>query len=167
MEIIPDDLVLETAQEISGFSHERAHREMTGLGNIQPHLVAFMIEFTQDLEPEVSALSLYWFFTIYRMFQKSSRKPLKRVSHKTIFECYDYNETLIDRLEGAHDRFVERIATVQLSDQPYVMKYVVESLFEQGEEKDGLELTEEDTGYLFLLLKTVVDALHKATNTDV
>lgn len=164
MEIIPEDSVTETAIEISEFSQERAHSEMTSLANIQPNLVAFMVEFTQDLEQEVSALALFWFFNVYRMFQKAFRRPLKQVSHDTIVECYESNETLIDSLENTHDRFVERIASIQLSDQPYVMQYMVESLFEQVDEKEGFELTEDDTGYLFLLLKTVVDALNKTTD---
>ncbi len=167
MEIISEDWVTETEQEISEFSQERAHREMTSLGNIQPNIVAFMVEFTQDLDPEVSALALFWFFNVYRMFQKCSRKPLKQVSHDTIVECYEYNEALIESLEGTHDRFVERVASVQLSGQPYVMRYVVESLFERGEEKEALELSEEDTGYLFLLLKTAVDALNKTTDDGI
>lgn len=164
METIPEDLVTETVIEISAFSHERAHSEMTSLSNIQPNLVAFMVEFTQDLDQEVSALALFWFFNVCRMFQKAYRRPLKQVSHDTIVGCYESNEALIDSLEHTHDRFIERIASIQLSDQPYVMQYVVESLFEQVDEKEGLELTEDDTGYLFLLLKTVVDALNKTTD---
>jgi len=163
METIPEDLVTETAIEISAFSHERAHSEMTSLSNIQPNLVAFMVEFTQDLDQDVSALALFWFFNVSRMFQQAYRRPLKQVSHDTIVKCYESNEALIDSLEHTHDRFVERIASIQLSDQPYVMQYVVESLFEQVDEKEDLELTEDDTGYLFLLLKTVVDALNKTT----
>jgi len=164
VEIITEDSVTVTAIEISEFSHERAHREMTSLANIQPNLVAFMVEFTQDLDQEVSALALFWFFNICRMFQQAYRRPLKQVSNDTIFECYESNESLIDSLEHTHDRFIERIASIQLSDQPYVMQYLVESLFEQVDEKAGLELTEDDTGYLFLLFKTVVDSLNNTTD---
>jgi hypothetical protein len=164
VEIITENSVTETAIEISEFSHERAHSEMTSLANIQPNLVAFMVEFTQDLDQEVSALALFWFFNVCRMFQKAYRRPLQQVSHDTIVACYESNEALIESLEKTHDRFVERIASIQLSDQPYVMQYMVESLFEQVDEKEGLELTEDNTGYLFLLLKTVVDALNKTTD---
>ena len=164
MDIISEDSVNATAIEISEFSHERAHSEMTSLANIQPNLVAYMVEFTQDLDQEVSALALFWFFNICRMFQRAYRRPLKQVSHTTIFECYESNEALIDSLENTHDRFIERIASIQLSNQPYVMQYLVESLFEQVDEKEGHELTEDDTGFLFLLLKTVVDALNRTTN---
>ena len=50
-------------------------------------------------------------------------------------------------------------AGVQLSGQPYVMKYVVETLMEAPKDEDPVDLTEEDIGYLFMLLKTVVDLL--------
>ena len=166
MEIIPEDLVIETWQEVSEFTAERARAEMTRVSKIQPNLVAFMVEFTQDLEPEVTELALFWFFNVYRMFQKGVRKPLIQVDHEIIVDCYESNETLIESLERAHERFVERIASVQLLNQPYVMKYVVEALFEDRQEKEDVELTEEDTGYLFLLLKTVVDALNKTTDAQ-
>ena len=166
MEIIPEDLVIETWQEVSEFTAERARAEMTRVSKIQPNLVAFMVEFTQDLEPEVTELALFWFFNVYRMFQKGVRKPLIQVDHEIIVDCYESNETLIESLERAHERFVERIASVQLLNQPYVMKYVVEALFEDRQEKEDLELTEDDTGYLFLLLKTVVDALNKTTDAQ-
>jgi len=72
MEIIPEDLVTETWQEISGFTAERAKTEMTRVSKIQPNLLAFMVEFTQDLEPDVAELALYLFFNVYKMFQKDA-----------------------------------------------------------------------------------------------
>ena len=47
--------------------------------------------------------------------------------------------------------------------QPYVMKYVVDTLFEAPEDEDPIELTEEDIGFLFLLFKTVIDVLDQAS----
>jgi hypothetical protein len=38
---------------------------------------------------------------------------------------------------------------------------VVDALMEESEEEDGVELTDEDKGFLFLPLKTVVDLLDK------
>jgi len=161
MKIIPEDLVAETYEEVAGFTPEQAHSEMTAMSMTQPNLVAFMVEFTQDLELEVAELAMYCLFTVFRMFQKSIKKPLRQVSHETIVDCYESNETLINKLENTHERFIERIASTQLLNQPYVMKYIVEALFEDSQEDEDLELTEEDTGYLFLLLKTSVDALIK------
>ena len=161
MKIISEDLVTETYKEVAEFTGEQAYSEMTSVSTIQPNLVAFMLDFTQDLEPDAAELAMYCFFTVFRMFRKSIRKPFEQVSHETIVDCYESNETLIENLENTHERFIERVASVQLLDQPYVMKYIVEALFEDSQEDEDIELTEEDTGYLFLLLKTAVDALNK------
>lgn len=159
MEPIPEELVEETWQECAGFSPARAQKEIIKVSKNQPDLLAFMLEFTQDLNQEVRELAIYMFYVICRMFQKSARGKIKRISDEEIVECYESNEELMESLEGAHEKFLERIAGVQLLGQPYVMKYVVETLFEAPEGEDPVRLTEQDTGYLFLLFKTIIDLL--------
>jgi hypothetical protein len=63
---------------------------------------------------EVKERAIYMFVVVYRMFQR------------------------------AHDKFLDRVASVQTSRQPYVLKYVVDALMEDGEAED---------------VKTVIDAL--------
>jgi hypothetical protein len=115
---------------------------------------------TEDLEPEVKELAIYIGFVVYRIFE-GSRNKIKKITSKEIIYCYEYNQDLMERLEGANEKFIDRIARVQVSKQPYVMKYVVDALMEESEEEDGVELTDEDKCFLFLLLKTVVDLLDK------
>jgi len=135
---------------------------ITGCGN-RNYLKAFIIEFSQDLDQEAKELAMYMFFVVFRMFQKSSHKKIKRISPEKIIEYYEKNENFIQSLEGVHEKFFERIARVQLSEQPYVLKYVTETLMEVPYEEDPILLTEEDAGFVFILLKTVVDVLHKHT----
>jgi hypothetical protein len=163
MEPISKELVDETWQEFAGFSPVRARKEMIKVNKNQPNLLAFMMEFTQDLDQEVKELAIYMFYVVCRMFQKSSKKSLKRISPEEIINCYEKTERFIESLEGTHERFFERIAEAQLSGQPYVMKYVVETLMEAPEEEYPIVLTEDDIGYLFLLFKTVVDLFDKTT----
>jgi hypothetical protein len=92
------------------------------------------------------------------MFQKAHGK-VKKISSEEIIERYEHNEGLMERLEGTNDKFLDRIADVQTSRQPYVVNYVVDALIEDDEGKDALVLTEEQKGFLFLLLKTVIDVL--------
>jgi hypothetical protein len=66
---------------------------------------------------------------------------------------------LLERLEGAHEKFIDRVALVQTSRKPYVVKYVVDALREDNEGEDPLTLTDDQKGFLFLLLKTVIDVL--------
>ena len=84
---------------------------------------------------------------------------IKKISSEEIIECYQNNEALMERLEGAHERFFVRIAYVLASKQPYVMKYVADAVAEEDEGKDAVTLTNEQKGFLYLLLKSVVDVL--------
>jgi hypothetical protein len=67
----------------------------------------------------------------------------------------------MESLEGAHEKFLDRIANVQIADQPYAMKYVAEIIVETNEDEDLRELTKEDKSFSFSLLKTVEDVLNK------
>jgi hypothetical protein len=160
MEPISEKFVEKTWQEVAGYSLNRASKEMQKMGKNQPDLLAFLMALTEDLDPEVRELAIYIAFVVYRIFEGSQNK-IKKITSKEIMDCYEYNEDLMARLEGAHEKFIDRIARIQISKQPYVMKYVVDALIEGSEEGDGIDLTDEDKGFLFLLLKTVVDLLDK------
>ena len=87
-------------------------------------------------------------------------------STEEIINCYEKTESFIESLEGIDEKFLERIAEVQMSGQPYVMKYVVEALMEAPEDEEPIALTEEDIGYLFILFKTVVDLLDETLRRE-
>jgi hypothetical protein len=159
MEPIPEAIVEKTSREVAGFSPNRAKKEMMKISNNQPELLAFVTESSQETGQEVRELAIYMFLVVYRMFQEAHRK-IKKISSEEIIECYEHNEGLMERLEGAHEKFLDRVASVQTSRQPYVVNYVVDALMEEDDEgEDALALTEEQKGFLFLLLKTVIDVL--------
>ena len=161
MEIIPEERVERTWREVAGFSPVKANTEMKKIGKNQPELLAFVTEMSEEMGQEVKELGVYLFFVVYRMFQKTQGK-IKRISSQEVIECLGHNESWIDRLEGAHERFLDRAARVQIFKQPFVMKYVIDALMEEEEGADAIELTDEDKGSLFVLLKTVIDVLdHK------
>lgn len=158
MEPIPERIVEKTWQEFTGFSPDKAKKEMMKIGNSQPDLLAFVVESSKEMGREVSELAIYLFLVVYRMYRKSHGK-IKKISSEEIIECYQNNEALMERLEGAHERFFVRIAYVLASKQPYVMKYVADAVTEEDEGKDAVTLTNEQKGFLYLLLKSVVDVL--------
>lgn len=162
MKIIPEELVEETWQEVAGFSPDRGIIEMERLNKKQPELLSFMMTFIQDMNRDVSELAIYMLVVVWRIFEKGSKKKLRKILSKEITNCHESNVDMMEKLEGAHEKFLERVAKVQLAAQPYVMKYVVDTLMEPPEDEEDVELTDEDTGYLFLLFKTVVDLLDQA-----
>ena len=160
MEPVPEEIVEKTWQEVAGFSPDRAKKEMMKIGNRQQELLTFVMESAKEMGQEVRELAIYMFLVVYRMFQEAHGK-IKKVSSEEIIEYYEHNEGLMERLEGAREKFLDRVASVQTSRQPYVVKYVVDALMEDDEREDAGALTEEQKGFLFLLLKTVIDVLDK------
>ena len=158
MELIPEEIVEKTWQEVAGFSPIRANKEIMKIGNDQPELLAFVTASTEEMGQEVRELGIYMFFVVSRMFQKAQGK-IKRISSEEIINRHEHNESLLERLEGAHDKFLDRIASIQISKQPHVMKYVIDALMEEEEGEDVGQLTDEDKSFLFLILKTVIDVL--------
>jgi hypothetical protein len=161
MKTIPEEIVEKTWQEVAGFSPDKAKREMTKIGNIQPDLLTFVMESSGEKSQGVRELAIYVLLVVYRMFQHANGK-IKKISSEEIIKCYEHNESLMEGLEGAHERFLDRIASLQTSRQPYVVNYVVDALMEEDEGDDALELTEEQKGFLYLLLKTVIDVLDQS-----
>jgi len=159
MNLISENVVKKTLNEVKGFSEDRAIEEMTRLARMQPNLLSFMMEFTQDLDEEVREFAIYMFFVVWRIFENGAGKRIKKVSLKKIIKSYESMEDFLVKLEGTHERILERVAQTHISVQPYVMKYVVETLIESPEE-DAVPMTDEDIGYLFILFSTVINVLN-------
>lgn len=155
--MIPEEIVEATWRDVGKYSPDKAVNEMINLGKKQPDLLTFITEFTKDLHKDVKELSIYMFFTIYRMFEKSSDRKIKKISFERILKVFTAKEKLIGKLGVIHEKLFQRIAEEQFTKQPYVLKYVVEALFEENE--DDVELDDEGIGTLFLLMITVVDVL--------
>jgi hypothetical protein len=161
MEPIPEEIVEKTWHEVVGFSPDRAKKEMVKIGNSQPELLAFVTESAQEMGQGVRELAIYIFYVVYRTFQEAHRK-IRKISSTEMIECYKHNESLMGRLGGAHDKFLDRVASVQTSRQPHVVNYLVDALMEDDEGEDAVALTEEQKGFLYLLLKTVIDVLDQS-----
>jgi hypothetical protein len=161
MNPLPEGFVEKTWQQVAAFTPDRANKEMIAMGKNQPDLLAFLMAYSDDLQQEVKELAIYIAFVVYKMFLDSSGK-VPRIAAKEIMARYDENTRLMESLEGAHEKFIDRIANVQVSKQPYVMKYVLEALMEDTEE-GGIDLTQEDIGSLYLLFKTEIEVLDKRT----
>jgi hypothetical protein len=159
MDSLSKQFVEKTWQEVADFSPDRADKEMIAMGKNQPDLLAFLMAYTDDLPQEVKELAIYIAFVVYKMFL-DSRGKISRISSREIMATYDENARFLKSLGEVHEKLIDRIANVEVSEQPYVMKYVLEALVEDTEE-EGIDLTEEDIGILFMLIKTEIEVLDK------
>jgi hypothetical protein len=134
---------------------------MLAMGKNQPDLLAFLMAYTDDLQQEVKELAIYIAFVVYKIFLDSSGK-IPRILSREIMTSYNENTRFMESLEGTNEKFIDRIANVQVSKQQYVLKYVLEALMEDAEE-NGIDLTKESIGLLFILFKTEIEFLDKRT----
>lgn len=161
---IDERIVKRTWQEVAEYSPELATSEMHRIAEDQPDLLGFMMELTEDLSPQTMEMGIYLFFVVYRIFEKAYPAKIGMVSADEIIACHEANTDLMESLESAHYRFLERAAEVQLASQPHVIRYLIDAFFEVSEDDEEDPLSDEDLGYLFLLLKTVIDVLNSKTD---
>ncbi|MDD2388873.1 MAG: hypothetical protein PHP23_03965 [Desulfobacterales bacterium] len=163
MKPISENQIDQTLDELDEFTEEIASEKLAEIANVQPELLSFVVEFTEEMSPDVQELSFYMFFVIYRTFQAAYGKNIEEISLDEIIEVHEKNEALMDKLEGTHEKFIERIAETQLMQQPHLMSYVVEALVEESEDEELEPLSEEESGILFLLSKIVIEVLDRKT----
>jgi len=154
--------VEETWRRFGAFTEAQARREGQRVGREQPDLLAFVLALTQEFSPAAQELGVYLFHVVLAIFRAAGGRRVPRVKAGAIERQWSKNSEELERLEGAHERFLERVALQQVSAEPEVMRYVVEAVMEAGDDPDDpAELTEEDQAMLFLVLKTVVDLLRQ------
>lgn len=161
MSEIPEEIVSSTWQAVAAISEKQAHREIEKAGREQSELLAFVLGSVSDCRPQAQELAVYLYFVIYQIFKNATKRRLRPIMESQIERGISGNEERLARLEGAHPRFQERAALLEMSPQPFVVQYLVDAIIEAPEDEDPLELTEEESGTLFLVLKTVIDLLHE------
>jgi hypothetical protein len=158
--------VLETVwEEVNGLSPEGGRKEIDRVAQSQPHLLPFVLAMLHDCRPQAQELGVYLCYLVLRVFEHGSRTRLPRVRGAALERQLERNEEAMSRLEGGPPRGLEAAAAAELSRQPEVVKLVVEALMEPPEETDGVALTDEEKGAMFLVLKTVIDVLDETRGT--
>jgi hypothetical protein len=135
---------------------------MKRAGMHQRHLLSFVVVFTEELRPEVHELAVFLYFVIYRIFHKATPGKIRPIKGSKIERCWERNEGLLAGLAEAHPRFLEKVVIDEAAGQPFVVKGLVEAIMSAPLGDDPINLTEEESGTLYLVLKTVIDVLDDA-----
>lgn len=164
MPTVPEEVVEATWRQVASLDPRGARRLMVETAERQPALLAYVMASTADSRSPVQELAIYLYYVVLQMFDLTGSNRVKEVTVSIIEHHSAENESLLERLLPAHERFLERVAGVQSSSQPFVFRYIAEALLEEAESDPSSPLAEEETGLLFLTLKTVVDALDEASS---
>jgi hypothetical protein len=161
MTTISEEIVEATWREVAAMEPHDAQIAMHEAAEEQPALLTYVLGTTADSREDVQELAVYLYYVIFKMFEAGSGKRLRQVPLEVVEWHAERNDALLARLEGAHNRFLVRVTEVETIRQSFMYRYLAEALFEE-EGDEAIDLTEEETGLLFLALKTIVDALDEA-----
>jgi hypothetical protein len=162
--MISEALVETTWRDTATLSRSIATAGIGNLGKFQPALFRFVISEAATLSGPANELAVYMFFVVSRMFYGNSL-DIRKVSAAAIRRQEAAVTSRLEALEGAHDAFLQRAAEVLSSREPFVFRYVVETVVEApNAEADPIPLTEAEQGAIFILLATAIECLATATH---
>ncbi len=158
MEIVPAEFIEDSWQELDEIDPLLGQEQMQLVYDEQPNVCVFLSELTEDLDDELGKLSFYIFLVIYRAIKSYYGKKIKKISVSKLIKIHEESIDLMESLEGSHEVFLEKFAKKVSSKQPYIYHYISSTLFDEVYEE--LEMTDDERGYLFLLMQSVVEALN-------
>lgn len=166
MPTIPEEVVESTWHKVASLDPADGAKPMQDAAHRQLALLAYVMASTDHWRPEVSELAIYLYYVVLQMFEVGAPGKLGQVSNPALNQQVERNESLMDRLQPAHERFLERAAEVESVKQPFVLRSVSEALLEDEHPDITPPLTDDETGRLYLTLKVVVDALDEAISVS-
>lgn len=165
MKTISAETVEDTWQTIGEMEPDDAAKGMFTFSEAQPYLLGFVMAFTEELKSDAAELSTYMLFVIYQMFANSAKADIPMVTDEQIETQY---QAICDLLEKVHDADGDPDVagvTSQLENQPHVYQYVSEALLEQSDDpEEQLQLSEDEVGEIFMMMKCVIDVVDTVTN---
>lgn len=159
---VPAQVVESTWRHVAALEPGAARRLMEQAAERQPALLAYVMASTARSRAPVQELAVYLSYVVLQMFERDAPEPLTTVSVARVEYHADRNDGLLDKLAPADERFLQRAAEVESSAQPFVLRYIAEALLEDAELDESVAFAPDETGLVYLALKTVVDALHEA-----
>jgi hypothetical protein len=163
--MISEAVVEATWRDTATLSPSVATAGIANLGRLQPALFRFAITEAEALSGPATELAFYMFFVVSRMFYGNDLN-IRKISAAAVRRHEATISSRLESLQGAHDAFLQRAAEVLSSREPFVFRYVVETVVEAPTaEADPIPLTEAEQGAIFILLATVIECLATATQT--
>jgi len=162
MPVVPAAIVEATWRDVASLDPDAARALMERTAERQPALLAYVLGATARSSDAAQGLAVYLYYVLLAMFERTAATPIPSVAPARVEHHAERNETLLDRLAPAAEPFWERVAGVEASAQPFVVKYLVEALFEGDQSDDEERPSDDEVGLLYLTLKTVVDVLDEA-----
>lgn len=158
MRAIDQSLVDEVWREITSYPPGRKEEEAHQFLERQPHVAAFCQVVTKEFDATVQKAALGLAFLLFKILEASLGAPFPPVAQHRIQEAYEATTEWLEQWEGADPRiFLRNVQGGGEFPHPNLVQYLL--TFFYGGDPESVDYDQEVKASLFLLLKTLSDAL--------
>jgi hypothetical protein len=156
--MISDEAVEKACAEVDQYTDEQMVAEFDRFFRAQPALCEFVVEVTHESGQQIQELSLFLSYMTFKVVEMSSGSP-KTIEPEKMEAAYHETESWMTRLSLAGDNELPAsvAGSLERDSEPYLLQYVISELNEPME--GGAELSDEEKGEVFFVLKTVISSL--------
>ncbi len=158
MRTITQSLVEEVWRELTTYPPEKVEAEAAVFLQRQPHVAAFCHSVTRESDESVQKAALGLAFLLFKILEASLGVPFPSVTRARVMDAYEATTAWLAKWEGADPwRFLQSALGGEESPHPTLIRYLLTVFY--GGEPENAPYDAEVTSSLFLMLKTLVEAV--------
>lgn len=161
MQTISEATVERTWKKMAQLTDADLQQVVERMEKEQPEIMAFLMAADYDaFNQDERELVFYLGMVVWEMMRQGMPRP-QQVSEERLYQLVERTDQMVESLMGESEGDFVAVATQVFKNhnQLYVLRYIVEALFEMEEDDDGTEIRDDMKGLIFLNLKTMVEAL--------
>ena len=158
--MITSESVEKACSEVGEYSDDHMVNEFDRFFHAQPAVCEFIVELTHDSGHKIQELTLFLSYMIFKALEIERTGAVNVINPEDIEAAYRETESWMTQVSQAEGNELQSAiaASLQRDTEPHLLQYIVSELNEPME--DGAELTDEEKGEVFFLLKTIISSLN-------
>ena len=159
--MISSESVVRTCTEVGQFTDEQMAKEFDRFFRAQPAICEFIVDVTHESGQKIQELSLFLSYMVFKTVQASEAGFDRIVPPEDIEAAYRETESWMTHVSQAETSELQDAVAGSLhrDAEPHLLQYIISELNEPME--DDEELSDEEKGEVFFILKTVISAISK------
>jgi hypothetical protein len=161
MQTISEATVERTWKKMAQLTDAGLQQVVERMEKEQPEIMAFLMAADYDtFNQDERELVFYLGMVVWEIMRQGSPRP-PQVSEERLYQLVERTDQMVESLMGESEGDFVAVATQVFKNhnQLYVLRYIVEALFEMEEDDEDTEVRDDMKGLIFLNLKTMVEAL--------
>jgi hypothetical protein len=152
--------VEKACSQVGDYTDENMVSEFDRFFRAQPAVCEFIVELTHESGHKIQELALFLSYMIFKALEIERAAEIDVIKPENIEAAYRDTESWMTQVSEAEgDELQPTIAaSLQRDTEPHLLQYIVSELNEPMD--DGAELTDEEKGEVFFLLKTIIASLN-------